>query len=370
MALEAQAGTFNVTATGSKQISTLDFTPKALFLFCTSNASADGALANAEMSFGFAANTTNEHAVAFASENGQNPSDADRRNDFFNVILTQLDNTQTVETDCTLTSFNSDGFTLNFGTLAATREVGFLALGGSDITDVGSVQFTTDTVAQEKSVTGMGFQPDMVIGMFCGISSEPATNSFAIISIGGAISAWIEMDFVAMESDGFRFDQVVANASARFCAAIGIKGGQFEIGSDTAVVTTPATKKTAMSIAPKGVLFLGSERTTLGDGDANTNGSLGFSSGASESTSAWIGAEDGVTTTNNSQYLDGDKCIKARQPSGATPTLDSEAGMFALNSNGMTLDWTTVDGTARQFIYLAMGEAIVEVGPTIIPLEY
>ena len=42
---------------------------------------------------------------------------------------------------------------------------------------------------------------------------------------------------------------------------------------------------------------------------------------------------------------------------GPTITTVAEADLTAFGSDGFTLDWTTADATAREFFYLALGDA-------------
>ena len=86
---------------------------------------------------------------------------------------------------------------------------------------------------------------------------------------------------------------------------------------------------------------------------------MGMASGASEQGAVWAGNRDNVGTTNVSRINKTTKCIINGTESGSSPTVDGEADLDSFDSDGFTLDWTTVDSTAREFIYLAMGSDAV-----------
>lgn len=129
-----KAGSFNQkTSTGSQSITGVGFPPKFLLLSSFGKATAAGQIADAKRSIGFASGATERGYVASASTDASTPkSAASSRISNANIlgVITAGGATPTVLSEADLTSFDADGFTLNWGTADATaREICYLAVG-------------------------------------------------------------------------------------------------------------------------------------------------------------------------------------------------------------------------------------------------
>ena len=144
-------------------------------------------------------------------------------------------------------------------------------------------------------------------------------------------------------------------SKTRFNGFLVIKGGLWEAGSETNNTST-GTKMTDTTFKPVGLMTGAVLRETAGRDD-QVSGSL------------QIGATDGTTdiccgTSIKETALptvigvsaDNTACCKMQDPDTPTGIL-SEAVLDSFNDTSFTLDWTTSDGTARKFIWLAVGEA-------------
>ena len=98
--------------------------------------------------------------------------------------------TPTLGAEAELTSFDSDGFTLNWTTNESRADIiYYVALGGSDLTNALASSFTLTTGAGSQSVTGLGFQPDFLMFLSIDSASMDTNLTVASASIGFASSA-------------------------------------------------------------------------------------------------------------------------------------------------------------------------------------
>jgi len=165
-----------------------------------------------------------------------------------------------------------------------------------------------------------------------------------------------EADLTSLDVDGFTLNWT-ATGSARKMAALGIKGGSWHVGDVTQVITTPATsQETGVGFTPKGVLFFGADETTNVTVQDDLNCHIGAMTGASEHSSNWWGSIDNVGDSVTARVSSTTKAVSFYSPT--TPTLVAEADFDDFGPDGFTLDWTTVDSTARLIPYVAMGSNV------------
>jgi hypothetical protein len=83
--------------------------------------------------------------------------------------------------------------------------------------------------------------------------------------------------------------------------------------------------------------------------------SQGYGAAVSASSRA---AFDMIDDAQISTRYETTKCIVHTLDSGGiTPTSAGEADLSSMDSDGFTLNWTSTDGTARETLYLAFGDA-------------
>ena len=126
-----------------------------------------------------------------------------------------------------------------------------------------------------------------------------------------------------------------------------------KIGSITARTTTGSQATTGLGFAPK-LLILWTNSMT-GDGTAADACLMaqGMSDGATSAWAAYFSKDNQSTSVARSSHSTAaGKIIGFANADG---TLIFEAGLTSLDSDGFTLDYTTVDGVARIIQYLAIG---------------
>jgi hypothetical protein len=126
------------------------------------------------------------------------------------------------------------------------------------------------------------------------------------------------------------------------------------------VVTQPAATGsqviTGLEVRPLAVLMLGAG----GVASTSVESGYGVSIGASDGTRqgvAWSGDADGQAPSISASYQGTDAILLAATPAAtaSASTVTAKAGLTALGFSGFTLDWTTTDGSAREFLALVIG---------------
>jgi hypothetical protein len=140
-------------------------TPKALILW--TNAKTNEAF-SASFQFGFGVTDQNRasYSAAASSQNGVNPTACGRR--MAAAALTIANFTGTTLAEATVTAWDTNNFTLSWNPNDANAYViHFIAIGGSYVSSK-AVSWTMTTAVGNKSVTGVGFKPDVVIHAHAG----------------------------------------------------------------------------------------------------------------------------------------------------------------------------------------------------------
>lgn len=308
-----------------------------------------------------------------------------------------------VSSEIKIKTFDSDGFTLTYSNQnsTATSDIYYLAIGGSDVTNVKVGSITAATSAGTVGYTGVGFQPDIVFFMganasslatttsglvnFFGVaksSSERGCMSMCAEDTGGATdnsrcqklnkcitfhdpadSTAIdgEADFVSMDPNGFTLDWTDPAALGNTIFYMAIKGGRWKVGSFNQRTSTGTSATTGVGFTPKG-LFLMSFNNVA---SSAIERSLRMSFGAGDSTtsrwSIWNGSTDAV---NPSQTARGRSTIRVlrcltENATGTSSTQDSAADIFSFDSDGFTINWTNADAVAREIMFVAAGDSPV-----------
>jgi hypothetical protein len=416
MAVSVKAGSFakanNSAATAgvpiTQAVTGVGFTPKALILWssgATATGVAGASIAN-QMSFisGTAASATG--AVAGAATNGVNPSAAGRRLDQLAFLL--CSNVGGATSKASLSSFDSDGFTLSFTKDVSTLyEINYLAIGGTDLTNAQVVNWTMPTSNTNKAVTGVGFKPDLVLHISGGALATSLNNPFTQLNtMFGAMdkngnqffnaasaddnanppntevyqdttAALAEANsgfggvniasFVSMDSDGFTVNFTVDGLSAGEMFSLCLKGPSMTVGNFTKSTTTsgfPFTQAiTGLPTAPLGVFFASNMQTTNA-GATNTGYRTGY--GASSGTA-------GVFAGNTAKKVAGagnpsvtqnlwESAHLVDKPNDTT-TLLSKFDLSSLDSGGFTLNYPASpnDAVATQVNYISFGNPTIGV---------
>lgn len=279
-------------------VSGLSFQPKAVITFWSGRTPVGQAEQDVRVGLGFFASTTGrtfttqwDHANAIPTTDQI----------WMNGAAGTLTTAGAMEGQLSILSINSDGFTLRvFNAFAAGFLLGWIAIGGADITNAELVDFTLDTgvgtqnvatsfaldtglddkaviffggLVNANSVAGVGGRlmlgaaagntPVNAVSMVNSIDAADPSQAYSYSKLGECIaysnadmalgaranvSAWLSTGFTIN-----RTENTLASGSIRVSALV-IKGGRFEIGS--LLTNTGTTNQTeATTYVPKGLLL-------------------------------------------------------------------------------------------------------------------
>ena len=254
--------------------------------------------------------------------------------------------------------------------------------GGGGTLQAKAGSFSGSGSTGNQSVTGVGFQPkvvlfrynmmsgdgsasDSVIGFGVGVSSSdrrvsgdysnynvsPSSHNawnqstYCIYTPGGGSRA----DFVSMDSDGFTINWVASSQMVvQYLALGGDAVTDVKTGSASAKTTTGNQSYTGLGFQPTAlIVWAGKFSTTPLDQSTNGNGLFGFAT--SSSARGMVGWRN--LHNSNPQVA---KRRQSTQRIMSTTTTSTEADFVSFDSDGFTLNFTASSGTAEAFYYLAL----------------
>ena len=391
MAFSSQVGKFQLdTGLSNQSITGVGFQPKAIIFFGASVGVLPLTTGTMLFTFGMAVSSTSRMAMSVCSDDAVATSAAARRNDN-TKCYTAINPTGTVLRAFDFVSFDADGFTIDLTTNDNDRPIiAYIALGGDDLTNASIVQFTAGG-AGAQAVTGAGFQPDAVLFFSANIESAPpvtttaslmtmgwatasAQGSLGLVSLNGQAAAAtshgqtddqcylaVLSDAVyraatldSMDADGFTVTWTTGVANARIWALC-LKGITVAAGSFNQPSTTGNQNITATSVTPQLVLVMSANDASNSDGEANLSISFGAATSSSARHSCWCGDNDAADPMQADRDQDDTALIKYFTP--GTPTQVAEADFGSFDQNSFTINWSSVDATARIGLFLVMGAA-------------
>lgn len=380
------------TSTGTQDFTVAGFgTPKGA-IFLVSYGTANGTAVNhAMLSVGFT-DGTRQRAIGIRVENAVvGGSDTGNIESSTACILTALNSADTTDGVATFDSWITDGVRVNWTDAPPSAYlVTCILFGGSGVSNVYVDDFTTPGVVDTaQDITAPGFQPDVVIS-FSAINAFNDTNSStARPSLGFAVrdgsdtqrsASWTETDNASPAANILVVDtnSVARNATGGAGAAEaqvtdwdanGFSIYQranttvlegiffcFKLNGLSAKVATVATPTSTGSNSVTGVGFtpqfcmLGLTSALLVDTVYSDDNAECFGVGVatpSLSSSLTMFAEDGSTDSDATNMID-NKIIRIRKDRADFIT----ATLTGFTSDGMTLNYTVVDASARQQIGL------------------
>lgn len=387
-----KVGSFQTaTSTGPQNVTGLGFQPRAIIFF---NALDEPSALNGSAAtwgwFGFgAAGLAGQAAIAFnAIEGGVSESaSVEQRTDacILTVPHTSVGNPLLKGE---LTAFGADGFTIDWDFVpASARVVNYLAIGGGVLEEANVSAYQVPATTGPESYTGLGFQPDAMIlfaashgtldsrrnadplSLSIGFSDggRQAVSSFGVdqfsnptdnyryqrtnrilATINGETNALHnEASLTSLDADGFTLDFQSRNASDYFFALC-LKGGRYRVGSDTQNTSLGNKATTGIPFTPGAVLFQTFGQTASSVLNANIRHSVGASDGLANVSNLVVSNDNQFLGPLNRHITSDIACLMANGLS-AYPTL------FSFDNDGFTLDWDATDGTAREFLFLAIG---------------
>ena len=292
-------------------------------------------------------------------------------------------------------SMDGTNFVIDWTAAPATAIiVNFIAIGGSALTNYKTGIITAKTTTGNQGYTGFGFQPDGMLG-FCGKWATPET--FNLVTNGASVFSFLhnssergyvawrsrnsanpsvarrrqsktkaagsltdtgvftEADLVSMDSDGTTWNYTTAGGTADIMYHYAFKGPQVKVGS-LSQPTSTGTQSIDVGFSPKLVLLMSANDIASND-DTQLNDmqiSWGAGSASNKRGCMWWGEVTGQAPTICKGDLDRTKIIKLYTV-GSTPTLNAAADLDSFGSTTFVLNWTTVDSTQREILYMAIG---------------
>ena len=405
MGLSVAKGTFTArTTTGTTAVTGLGFQPKALLVW-TSGQTATGYAAGVNQAFGMT-DGTNSRCIAGAADDNVAAENSGR---IVNTDLLRVTagGTPTLDGVMTLSSFDADGFTVNWPSdpAGSAMVIHYLALGGTDITNVYVGQVDTGAGTGNFSTTAPGFQPDLLIGAHVFVSAlttysgaslnfglwaasrspagqalasvasldaaadasvysyQRATEALAGISVSGG-SIIFEGTVSSFDANGWTGNVATSPGGAVTLPFMAIKGPRAAVLADTQKASTGTQAKTGIGFQPKGALFFGTQRaasTALDNGSTAGRFFIGASDGTNHGAVAMHETDAAVTMDANRRHVTTVDVVAMTNPS----TTDAEASLQSFDADGYTLNWTTADATAREFIAVLFGPAATVVAVVV-----
>lgn len=412
MALEARVLTFTApTSTGDQDCTGPTFTPKVVIIWGSGVPNAADTFNNGfTFHYGFS-DGTNTRCFNMIAEDNRPDSDTanSKRNDSLIYIISQTD-TATLRARATFVSFLSNGVRINWATApAAAFKFHILFLGGTDITNtkIGEFTLADDGVNGLRTVTGVGFQPDLLImpkttvdyvegptnvntivehatfrvGMAANNSLGSGVNNVSVsvysednltatdsyqsqdniygVNAGNTVASIAIGTVTEFNSDGFVVDFTSTFVGATFIYPyLAIKGGSYTVGQ----ITEPGSTGNQTVTTNKDVKAV----QTFGIGTATNDGTaivqlkfcVGGGISSTERVAAYVGDLDNVTTTATvSRYEQTALHTMCTPAATATSsTIDEECDLVSVSATNFVINWTNVGG-AFLLNYITFGNA-------------
>jgi len=388
MSFFSQSGTFTSSGSTGNQVVSLDSgrwggaSPKCV-LFWHSGSTSDGITAGSKIGFGAAISSSSRACVVTSSEDAQGTSDTDRRHDNTRCISV-MNFAQTAIDEADFVSNGADQFTVDWTTAANAQIVNFLAIGGTDVS-VFIDEISSPSSTGNVSYTGVGFQPNALVGFTIGHTTAPPGNTtYGIVSVGysdgtdqamswmasdnafstsntsrkqiagfmglsndgaGPSEPFSECSVVSLDSDGYTLNwDPIGGAAGRFCWVVAIKAPKTKVLTATQGTST-GEKSTAVGFSPSCALFT----TVMGVNSvsAANDARLGVGALDSSSNQSFSGAvdEDGQGTTDADRIQDSNEVLKMIDHAQSVKA----AATGSLSGTSVVMNWTIADAVAREW---------------------
>lgn len=260
-------------------------------------------------------------------------------------------------------------------------------------------RFSIPTLASTKVVTGVGFQPDALIifGTLMATGEPNDFNDFGVLHVGasdgsnewgGAVfynhltggllrtSTWrndkiisvmwqsaeiIQAEIASFDADGFTLNVTIPMAAAGDFFYFAMKGGGgYHCGTALCPTSTGTQAITGLGFEPSAIYFVSTQRPylgpTVGPADIDTYGRIILGGADADSQHIVWGGSTTNDVYNDSLSRSGVAISMNEDAQGAGPyfpTATNEANVSSFDTDGFTLNWTTTDGTARYFSWIA-----------------
>lgn len=411
--MAVKVGSFTVnTSTGDQAVTGVGFEPDVVLFLTSAQTSTGTTTSDGHLAFGWAGDGTYVEGNSFSVFGHDGATIAQYLG--YHVGTTGVGEViRVVEgwnggagdvATATLTSLDSDGFTVNWGTAPASAFLMFYMAISDVLSDDGSTATSgvLSGTATATTTDGSNFEPDLILSFATGTQGLTTTNQ---AHIGAAASTslrafshvfwdynqlsgpilkpygrqrsddWASevrqydtgdfgslFDISAISSTGFtiRTDDAESGSATVWWLAFQTFGSS--VGVDTQKTSTGTKSVTGLGFRPEGVMFVSLGQTTSSGELTTANYTVGFADGTDERC-VWVG---GVSGSNPTEFGDACSDTKSIVFIDTPGTVVAEADC-TLDDDGFTLDWTTADSTAREFMYVAFATQEVV---TFVPQMY
>lgn len=410
MALSVITGQFAANTGSATTTVSSTFQGKAIILWTTGQtANGSDAAANAMFSIGFS-DGTNHRCIAWASDDNVATTNVGKTLRTTAAVEILSNGTPTSVRTATGVSFGASSFDITWdGTPAAAYLVGYMLLGGSDITNVKVGTHTMANSTGDKTETGVGFEGDFgfflfsfmtaagtavransslgfvakvndsatsrarQFGMAWGIDDAQNmtttidavsyTNNANFLSyiLDGAETVDVLAQFgtstvpLGFASDGFRYN--ISNAAAtnaQLLPYLIIKGGQWDVGT----VTLPASEPTDLTVTgisfqPQGLFLAGTAALLNATVETNANSTVGAATSTTTEVSGAGAQADAVLNTTVNRTTSSTRIIDL----GAFYTGSADFKEFT--SDGWTITTASICGEKSGWFAMASNAVVV-----------
>lgn len=375
-------------STGSQAYTGWGFTPKAVIFSCTNQSTANSISTTCYYMTGF---STTGKQVALSMASLDNVShDADAGGSHSNAHCVHMANYGgTTVLAAALTSFDSDGITLNWTTTSSGIKINVLAIGGTGVDSVYIKEITSPGSTGSVGYTGFGFQPDHLMCIGSNYTSAPAANSstigytsfgvcdtslnqitangqtrsgptnYSILYDGSLFQACSSSDgsisqrmtVTALDSDGFTANWNTSASSGAYLWVLGIKGGSSAVGKKAVATATGSSSITGQSFEPKGVIFFSAGLASGTSFTLSNNHMIGLCGSTVSNANVAVTTNGGLKNSSDYRSYNTNKIIRFNTASSLT----KEAALSSYNSDGLTLNYTTADSSTYDLGYILLG---------------
>lgn len=403
----------DVGAAPDDQIFDADFEVKGYLMFATRH-NAFGAFAADQIIAIGGSDGTRNRGVATYSEDGVGVSNTARRQ--ANKVLTIFDGAGAIVAECVHKNFTGGGAGGNGVTVtwdvndAFAGKIMILMLGDDDISDLYVDRFQAQLGLGTYDITAPGFEPDLLIwwlsqnGNTSPAPAPPNTQTNAAHLTFGFKSKMSLMqnlstasedaqgtsdtdrifrqtitalsykaglstpdgsaDFDSWLVNGFRLDQIATASVGYNVDYMAIKGNLLALvsGALTPVAGAPQTQAlTGLGGQAKAILIASRADTGTVAVESSLSIGAGYDDGGAKPFTQgcmWAGDKDNVGTMEADQRMNDTELIELCLPN-APPTVQSAADLESWDADGLTLNWTVLDGSARAVRFLMLGDGPV-----------
>lgn len=387
-------------ATGSLAYTGLGFRPKGLLVWSANTAQTPPEFNDyLYWSLGLT-DGTNHLAVTSLSFDAQGTSDMSQGLDTTALIIAE-NNAGSTQHRATLTSFDADGFTLNWTNIFSTeqRHYNFIAIGGDDVS-VKVGEFNSNTATGAQAFSGLSFRPSGVIFapiQNAGTSEDRLTypamgwadganqgTSYVFSQDGAAVavtkryqrpdkcvalgsvadgSVLAEASLTSFDANGFTLNWSTAPAAALRVFYLAFTGIPFTVGALTQPAASGSQATTGIGFPPGSVLLQSVNAAASASVQNGNDFSLGGGS-AARSRAVWMADKNGADPMESARYYSQTLAYAAGSvnATGPSSSLLASAALASLDEDGFTLTHAA-DGIQREILFAAFGEEISDDTP-------